>query len=161
MAKKLRGLGGRNYGGSKKGTNMNDLLKQAQKAQEEMDNLEDTFKNIEVSASAGGGAINVVATCDYRIKSIEVDQELKEEDFEIVQDLIIAGVNEALSEVTKKTRRRNGKGNWSTESAGQYSLGGVADAQSSNKRIRKNRKTCFQRNDGARGIRHSCHQRLD
>ncbi len=109
MAKKLRGLGGRNYKKKKKGTNMNDLLKQAQKAQEEMDNLEDTFKNIEVSASAGGGAINVVATCDYRIKSIEVDQELKEEDFEIVQDLIIAGVNEALSEVTKKRDEETAK----------------------------------------------------
>ncbi|PIJ60710.1 YbaB/EbfC family nucleoid-associated protein [Mesotoga sp. H07.pep.5.3] len=102
MAKKFRGLGGRNYGGSRKGSNMGDLLKQAQKAQEEMENLEDSFKSIEVTASAGGGAINVVATCDYRIKSIEVEPEIREEDFEIVQDLIIAGINEALAEVTKK-----------------------------------------------------------
>jgi DNA-binding YbaB/EbfC family protein len=102
MAKKFRGLGGRNYGGSKKGSNMGELLKQAQKAQEEMESLEDTFKTIEVAASAGGGAINVVATCDYRIKSIEVEPEIREEDYEIIQDLIIAGINEALAEVTKK-----------------------------------------------------------
>jgi len=102
MAKKFRGLGGRNYGGSKKGSNMGELLKQAQKAQEEMENLEDTFRTIEVAASAGGGAINVVATCDYRIKSIEVEPEIREEDFEIIQDLIIAGINEALAEVTKR-----------------------------------------------------------
>lgn len=109
MAKKFRGLGGRNYGGSKKGSNMNDLLKQAQKAQEEMDTLEDEFKNIEVTASAGGGAINVVATCDYRVKSIEVGDELKEEDFEVVQDLIIAGVNEALAEVAKRRDEETAK----------------------------------------------------
>jgi len=108
MAKKLRGLGGRNYGGSKKGTNMNDLLKQAQKAQEEMDNLEDTFKNIEVSASAGGGAINVVATCDYRIKSIEVDQELKEEDFEILAPVIINVVCFRYKPAGKSEQELNG-----------------------------------------------------
>jgi hypothetical protein len=109
MPKKLRGLGGRNYGGSKKGSNMSDLLKQAQQAQVEMDNLETNFKSIEVTASAGGGAINVVATCDYRIKSIEVSDDLKEEDLEIIQDLIIAGVNEALSEVTKKRDEETSK----------------------------------------------------
>lgn len=103
MAKKFRGIGGKNYGGSsKKGGNINQLLKQAQQAQAEMDNLEDTFKDLEVKSTAGGGAVTVTATCDYRIQAIEVDEDLKEEEFEIVQDLIIAGVNGALDEIQKK-----------------------------------------------------------
>jgi len=109
MAKKFRGLGGKNYGGSRNGSNMSELLKQAQKAQEEMESLEETFKTLEVTASAGGGAINVVATCDYRIKSIEVEPEIREEDFEIVQDLIIAGINEALAEVAKRRDEETAK----------------------------------------------------
>ena len=49
MAKKFRGLGGRNYGGSKKGSNMGELLKQAQKAQEEMESLERVALSIGLS----------------------------------------------------------------------------------------------------------------
>lgn len=110
MAKKLRGLGGRNFGGSsKKAGNISELLKQAQRAQEEMEKLEESFKTMEVTASVGGGAVLVTATCDYRIKSIEVDEDLKDEDFEVLQDLIIAGVNEALEEVAKKREEESGK----------------------------------------------------
>ncbi|OAA31751.1 hypothetical protein AT15_02690 [Kosmotoga arenicorallina S304] len=103
MAKKIKGFGGRSYGQrSKKSGNLNELLKQAQKAQEQMENLEETFKEIEITATAGGGAVTVVATCDYKIKSIEIDDEIKDEEFEIVQDLIVAGVNEALEEIKKR-----------------------------------------------------------
>jgi len=103
MAKKIKGFGGRSYGQkSKKGGNLNELLKQAQKAQEQMEGLEESFKEIEVTATAGGGAVTVTATCDYKIKAIEIDDELKEEEFEIVQDLIIAGVNEVLEEIKKR-----------------------------------------------------------
>ncbi|ACR80697.1 MULTISPECIES: YbaB/EbfC family nucleoid-associated protein [Kosmotoga] len=110
MAKKFRGLGGRNFGGSsKKAGNISELLKQAQKAQEEMQKLEESFKTMEVTASVGGGAVLVTATCDYRIKSIEIDEDLKDEDFEVLQDLIIAGVNEALEEVGKKREEESGK----------------------------------------------------
>ena len=110
MAKKFRGIGGKNYGGSSsKASNMNELLKQAQKAQEEMETLEENFKDIEVKANAGGGALTVTATCDYRITSIEVSDELKEEDFEIVQDLIIAGVNGVLEEIQKRRDEETNK----------------------------------------------------
>ena len=110
MAKKFRGLGGRNFGGSsKKAGNISELLKQAQKAQEEMQKLEESFKTMEVTASVGGGAVHVTATCDYRIKSIEIAEDLKDEDFEVLQDLLIAGVNEALEEVGKKREEESGK----------------------------------------------------
>ncbi|AKI96809.1 YbaB/EbfC family nucleoid-associated protein [Kosmotoga pacifica] len=103
MAKKIKGFGGRSYGQkSKKAGDLNELLKQAQKAQEQMESLEESFKDLEVNVSAGGGAIKITATCDYRIKAIEVDDELKEEDFEILQDLIVAGVNEALEAIKKR-----------------------------------------------------------
>jgi len=106
MAKKFRGIGGRSYGSSKKGKgmpgNLNQMLKQAQEAQKQMEELEETFKNIEISTTAGGGALKITATCDRKIKSIEIDEDLKDEDIEILSDLLVAGVNEILENIEKR-----------------------------------------------------------
>ncbi|MFW6121211.1 MAG: YbaB/EbfC family nucleoid-associated protein [Petrotogales bacterium] len=111
MAKKIRGLGGRSVGrkSSKKGNQLNELMKQAQKAQEQMEQIEEKFKDVEVSATSGGGAVKVTASCDYRIKDIQISDDLKEEEFEIVQDLIIAGVNEVLENIKKKRDEETSK----------------------------------------------------
>ncbi|MGC9383879.1 MAG: YbaB/EbfC family nucleoid-associated protein [Kosmotogaceae bacterium] len=111
MAKKIRGLGGRSVGkrSPKKSNQLNELMKQAQKAQEQMEEIEGKFKDIEVSATSGGGAVEVTASCDYRIKDIQINEDLKNEDFEIVQDLIIAGINEVLENIKKKRDEETSK----------------------------------------------------
>ncbi|MEA2065535.1 MAG: YbaB/EbfC family nucleoid-associated protein [Thermotogota bacterium] len=111
MAKKIRGLGGKSIGkrSSKKSNQLNEMMKQAQKAQERMGEIEEKFKDIEVSATSGGGAVEVTASCDYRIKDIQINEDLKEEEFEIVQDLIIAGVNEVLENIKKKRDEETSK----------------------------------------------------
>jgi len=110
MPKRIRGLGGRSVGGSQKRSGqMGDLLKQAQKAQEEMEGLEEKFKEIKVEASAGGGVVKVRASCDYRVEFIEISEELGDEPLEIVQDLVIAAVNEALELVSEKRNEETAK----------------------------------------------------
>ncbi len=110
MAKRIRGLGGRSIGCSqKKSGQMGELLKQAQKAQEEMESLEEKFKELTVEASAGGGVVKVRATCDYRIESIEIAEEIHDEGLEIIQDLVLAAVNEALSLVSEKRNEETSK----------------------------------------------------
>ena len=79
------------------GGNMGNLMKQAQKMQKDMQKLQEELQERTVEASAGGGAITVVATGKKEIKEINIKPEVVDpDDVEMLQDLILAAVNEAL-----------------------------------------------------------------
>jgi DNA-binding YbaB/EbfC family protein len=77
--------------------NMQQLLKQAQKMQQDMLAAQESLKSEVVEASAGGGMVKVEVTGDLHIKSITIDPEaLDPEDTEMLSDMILAAVNEGL-----------------------------------------------------------------
>jgi nucleoid-associated protein EbfC len=77
--------------------NMQQLLKQAQKLQQDMMAAQDSLKDEVVSASAGGGMVTVEVTGDLHVKSIKIDpQAVDPDDVELLQDMVLAAVNEAL-----------------------------------------------------------------
>jgi DNA-binding YbaB/EbfC family protein len=77
--------------------NMQHLLKQAQKMQQDMMAAQESLKNEVVEASAGGGMVKVEVTGDLHIKSITIDPAAVDpEDVEMLSDLILAAVNEGL-----------------------------------------------------------------
>jgi len=77
--------------------NMQQLLKQAQKMQEDMIAAQEGLKDEKVEASAGGGMVKVVVSGDLEVKSITVDpQAVDPEDVELLQDMVLAAVNEGL-----------------------------------------------------------------
>ena len=77
--------------------NMQQLLKQAQKMQEEMMAAQESLKDEVVEASAGGGMVTVQVTGDLVVKSITIDpQAVDPDDVEMVQDMVLAAVNEGL-----------------------------------------------------------------
>ena len=79
------------------GGNMLQLRKQAQKRQEYMARLQDEIGHREFSVSAGGGAVTVVIYGRKELKSIEISPECVDpDDIEMLQDLIISAVNEAI-----------------------------------------------------------------
>ncbi|HHW30900.1 MAG TPA: YbaB/EbfC family nucleoid-associated protein [Clostridiaceae bacterium] len=79
------------------GGNINQLMKQAQKMQKDMARLQEELENKTVEVTAGGGAVTVVATGKKEIKEIAIKPEVVDpEDVEMLQDLILAAVNEAL-----------------------------------------------------------------
>ena len=78
--------------------NMQNLLKQAQKMQKEMQEKQEAVAAKEIETSAGGGAVVVKATGDKVIKEIIIKKEVVHpEDVEMLQDLVLTAVNEALS----------------------------------------------------------------
>ncbi len=82
---------------------MNTILKQAQKVQEEMKKVQDSLANITVEGSAGGGMVKVIANCKLQILSVKIEpQVLKEEDQEMIEDLIAAAVNQAIQTAQKR-----------------------------------------------------------
>lgn len=78
--------------------NMQNILKQAQKMQKEMQEKQEAVAAKEIETSAGGGAVTVKATGDKVIKEIIIKPEVVDpDDVEMLQDLIITAVNEALN----------------------------------------------------------------
>ncbi len=74
-----------------------DLMKQAQKMQQEMGKIQEESKKKTVEASAGGGMVVVTVNGAMEIISIKIDREVvNPDDIEMLQDLIAASVNEAL-----------------------------------------------------------------
>ena len=77
--------------------NMQALLKQAQKMQQDMMAAQEQLKAETVEASAGGGMVTVVVSGDLVVKSIAIDPDAVDpEDVEMLSDLVLAAVNEGL-----------------------------------------------------------------
>ena len=77
--------------------NMQQLLKQAQKMQQDMMQAQESLKDETVEASAGGGMVKVVVTGDQEVKAITIDpQAVDPEDVELLQDMVLAAVNEGM-----------------------------------------------------------------
>ncbi len=82
---------------------MNNILKQAQKMQEEMKKVQDSLANVTVEGSAGGGMVKVIANCKLEVLSVKIEPDvLKEEDQEMLEDLIVAAVNQAIKNAQKR-----------------------------------------------------------
>ncbi len=78
--------------------NMGQIMKQAQKFQTKMAKLQEELSEKTVEASAGGGMVTVVANGGQDVLSINIDPEVVDpEDVEMLQDLIMAAVNDALN----------------------------------------------------------------
>jgi DNA-binding YbaB/EbfC family protein len=77
--------------------NMNNMMKQAQKLQKKMLQAQEELATRTVEASAGGGMVKVVANGGQKIESIVLEKEVVDpEDVEMLQDLVLAAVNDAL-----------------------------------------------------------------
>ena len=99
-----KGRGG--YGGGMP-ANMNNLLKQAQKMQKQMEDAQASLETEEVSATAGGGAVKITVSGKKEITKIEIDKDVVDpEDVEMLQDLIMAAANEALRKIDDMSNER-------------------------------------------------------
>ena len=79
------------------GMDMNKMLQQVQQMQEQMRKAQDELKDETVEATAGGGMITVTATGNGEIKQIKIDPKaIDPNDPEMLEDLVVAAVNEAL-----------------------------------------------------------------
>lgn len=80
------------------GGNMNQMLKQVQKMQQNMLKAQEEIAKMTVEASAGGGAVKVVVTGDRRIQAISIAKDVVDpDDVEMLQDLILAAITEGMN----------------------------------------------------------------
>lgn len=79
------------------GGNMNNMMKQMQKMQKQMEQMQAELEEKEVEASAGGGAVTALVNGKKELINITIDESVVDpEDVDMLQDLIIAAVNEAM-----------------------------------------------------------------
>lgn len=77
--------------------NMQQMLKQVEKMQRDIQEAQESLKDEQVEASAGGGVVKVVVSGDLVVRSVAIDPEAVDpEDVEMLGDLVLAAVNEAL-----------------------------------------------------------------
>lgn len=86
------------------GGNMNNLIKQAQKMQQQMEQMQKDLETKEFSASAGGGAVTVVANGKRQLVQIKINPDVVDpDDVEMLEDLVMLACNEALKKAEDET----------------------------------------------------------
>lgn len=89
---------------------MGNMMKQAQKLQSKMMKMQEELEKETVEASAGGGMVKVVANGKQQVVSIEIEKEVVDpDDVEMLQDLVVAAVNDALAQAQEMVSERMGK----------------------------------------------------
>ncbi len=84
--------------------NMSSMLKQAQKLQEDMQNLQAELEEREYEVSSGGGVCKIVINGKKEIQTITLDPVIVDpDDIETLQDIVVAGVNEAIKRVEEES----------------------------------------------------------
>ncbi|HDP70593.1 MAG TPA: YbaB/EbfC family nucleoid-associated protein [Actinobacteria bacterium] len=78
---------------------MGKLMKQAKKMQQEMAKIQEELTGEKIEASAGGGAVKVIVNGKQELLEVKIDPSVvNSEDIDMLQDLVLAGVNEALQQ---------------------------------------------------------------
>lgn len=90
--------------------NMNNLMKQAQKMQRQMEETTKELESKEVTAKAGGGAVEVTVSGKKEIVSVKISEEVVDpDDIEMLEDLIVAATNEALRQMEEISQSQMAK----------------------------------------------------
>lgn len=96
-----------NQGGAQ---NMNAMIRQAQKMQDEISALQEDIEERSFTATAGGGAVSVTVTGKKTIQTLEIKPEVVDpEDIEMLQDLVVSAINEAINQVETTTEEEMSK----------------------------------------------------
>lgn len=99
-------------GGGFGGMNLNSLMKEAKKMQADLEKSQEELSAKEFDATVGGGAVTVKVTGDKQVKEITIKKDVVDpEDVEMLQDLILTCVNEALRKVDAAASASMGKYN--------------------------------------------------
>ena len=89
--------------------NVNKMMQQVQKMQQEMQKAQEDLARETVTASAGGGAVKATMTGGLQLVELEIDPEVADpDDVEMLQDMVLAAVNEALNSAQELASKRLG-----------------------------------------------------
>jgi nucleoid-associated protein EbfC len=104
--------------------NMQQMMQQVQKMQQDMEVAQEELKNEVVEASAGGGMVTVRVAGDLEVKAVKIDPAAVDpEDVEILSDMVLAAINEALRSAQELAARKLGAAGGGLDLGGLGGLG--------------------------------------
>ena len=90
--------------------NFNDMMKKAQEMQKKMQEIQESLASLEVEGTAGGGMVKIVMNCKNEVKKIELDPSIiKQEEKQMMEDLIVAALNDAKIKAEEKSKEEMAK----------------------------------------------------
>jgi len=90
--------------------NITKMMKQAKQMQEQMKKTQDALAQKEVQASVGGGAVQIVMSCDLKVKSVAIKPDVCDpDDVEMLEDLVLSALNTALDSAQNIANEEIGK----------------------------------------------------
>ncbi|OEY86829.1 nucleoid-associated protein, YbaB/EbfC family [Wolbachia pipientis] len=88
------------------------MIKQVQEMQKKLEEAQKKFVGTEVQGISGGGKVSVIVVVvkigKYRVKKVNIDEELKNEEMEVIADLVIAACNDALKKLEEESDKFGG-----------------------------------------------------
>ncbi len=85
---------------------LGQLMKQAQQMQENMRKAQEELAAIEVEGQSGAGLVKVTITCKFKVKKVAIDPSLLTEDKDMLEDLVMAAVNDAVAKAEATTQAK-------------------------------------------------------
>ncbi|MFV9615840.1 MAG: YbaB/EbfC family nucleoid-associated protein [Gammaproteobacteria bacterium] len=82
---------------------MGNMMKQAQKMQEDMQKAQQEIANMEVEGQAGGGMVKVLMNGRHELRRVNIDESLMQDDKEMIEDLLAAAVNDAVRKIEQES----------------------------------------------------------
>ncbi len=82
---------------------MGNMMKQAQKMQEDMQKAQQEIANMEVEGKAGGGMVSVIMNGRHELRGVTIDESLMKDDKEMIEDLVAAAVNDAVRKIEQES----------------------------------------------------------
>jgi DNA-binding YbaB/EbfC family protein len=83
---------------------LGNLMKQAQKMQEDLQKAQESIAAMEVTGQSGGGLVSIVMTGRHDVKRVSIDDSLMKDDKDMLEDLVAAAINDAVRRIEAETR---------------------------------------------------------
>jgi hypothetical protein len=85
---------------------LGNLMKQAQKMQENLQKAQEDLASMEVTGESGGGLVQIVMTGRHEVRRVQIDNSLLEDDKDMLEDLVAAAINDAVHKVERTTQEK-------------------------------------------------------
>lgn len=85
---------------------LGNLMKQAQKMQEDLQRAQEEIASMEVTGQSGGGLVSVIMTGRHDVKRVTIDDSLMKDDKEMLEDLLAAAVNDAVRRIESESKEK-------------------------------------------------------
>ena len=86
--------------------NMSKMLKQAQEMQKRMETVQNELGEIVIYADSGGGMVNVKINGNLELHELNIQDEVRQEDIEMIEDLVISAVNKGITMAQAKSKEK-------------------------------------------------------